>query len=296
MQRYHDQRQAVEEASAVTTPSNDNVSLADLLADAEQAADGDGSSTSEQPHQFTWKVDGTIHLLLVAATAVAAMVTIGRGAPVFGHGVDWFALASGGAVTAVLGYAAADHVQRRTVPLRLLAASAAVAALLCVAFTIGAATSVVIDGQVHLETSTTAQAWRYSHDVANDMRRMAELDELLALDTPAARARSREFEPAIEEMTRLTTKYARQAENPDQLPGVEFRPVADAMASASYYGGVALERRSELLLQQDGRLLAELEAARGTFAQQLLRAGQLLPEATEIHGFTIQPTEAGFVE
>jgi hypothetical protein len=178
-------------------------------------------------------------------------------------------------------------------PRGLRRAAVAVTLVAAVLFAWGATTSVVIDGRVVATTSVEARSWRLAHELYADLQAMAAYDELLALETPAARAVYDRYEPARVELVRLNRKWNGRL---DALPGEAFRPAVEHTRNAAYWGAEAVEAKARTLVQTDAALDAEVRTRRAAFAEFLLLAGPSLGEAATLYGVDLIGTDAGPVE
>ncbi len=220
------------------------------------------------------------------ALVVAVCVAIGRGAPVLGHGADPWALASGASVAAVVGAGMWALLRARTrPPTRLLAALVACAALVVVAFSVGAATSRTLNGRILPMYSTEAQVMAQSESLASDISRISELDGLLGLDTPAARARFGDFEPAAKELEAISVRWAESV--PEDFADASLAPVAAAVSSAANFEAVAMQKKRDLLTTDDSRLAEEVSLYRQSARQSLVSAGPKLQQVAKSYGFTV---------
>lgn len=239
--------------------------------------------TSERPGDSV--AAGMVRYVLgVTAAAVTAMVTIGVGAPVLGHGSKPLVLAGG----TVLAAAFADTA-RRTRNTRELrrgtVAVAAVAVLLVAAFAWGAHTSLVIDGKVYPVTSTEARVKAMTDEMFADRQAMNEADVLLGLDATATRARFRELGPKRKEMLAIAARWSTQ--QIDELPDGELAPPASALSQAANFAAEALQRKEDLLGVSDAKLEEELTAYRESFVQAALTVIPSLQQIAEKYGFEL---------
>jgi hypothetical protein len=249
------------------------------------------SLASAGPRRTT-RAEFVAYLAAVVVATGAACAAVAVGLPVFGHGWEPVRLAAGVAATAVAAWGASWAGRRLTRRTHLVAVAAATSVLLL--FSWGAATQVVIDGKPYAATSDTARAWKLTSELYRDLNRMAELDVLLAYDLPDVRANLRRYEPAEQELAFLAAKWANV--RIDDLPDGRFAPILRHVATAGDFGAQAMSRKRGLALQYDARAEAEMNSFRATFITEVLTAGPLLAELSDLYGFGLRQVEGGLVE
>ena len=125
------------------------------------------------------QTSAVVAVAAAVVAAAAAMTTIGMGLPVWGHGWQPGWLLPAGSVTAAAAAVTGRH--RTACSTKLQAAVGAVAAMLLAAFIWGAATSIVIDGEVVADTSDIAAAWKLTQKASDDLTTIRNYDELLTI-------------------------------------------------------------------------------------------------------------------
>ena len=216
-----------------------------------------------------------------AVAVVAAMAVIGMGMPLWGHGWQPGWLLPAASVTAAAVAVGGRH--RQACSVKLQAAVAAVSATLLAAFIWGAATSIVIDGEVVADTSGTAAAWKLAQKAGEDLATIQGYDELLAIDVPQARSRFSEYEPAETTLRRISAQWA--ATDPGKLPDPQFIDVARAVASAANFNADAVAGRSRLLIEADSAAEATMRNNAAAAQQQEVAARHHLDAVIQLFGF-----------
>ncbi len=175
---------------------------------------------------------------------------------------------------------------------RLHVAGAGAAAVVPVAVlvigTFGAASSVVINGEVRSAFSEEARVWRFSQQLQSDLATVASYDELIRLSETEARSRYTEYATAVDELRRIQSTYATL--EPHQLPTPAMSATVRTAAAAAFFGANAAELRSQLVLRADAALAEELEQAHEAYVQQTLQAGRELGELADAYGFDLRDT------
>lgn len=260
----------------------------------------------QQSHQAARSVDApkrpattmsrpaaVVYTLFVAAFAVATMTLIGGSLPVLGHGFRFKAMVPLSAAAVLVGVAVSWWRATRGRPSRRFGFVVhGVAALVVVAFSIGAAQSVVINGTPYLNWSTEAQSYQLWDKMMGDLRTIAVVhDDLLAPELAQVRNRRGELDRAASEFASMTVRYAGIVTDPDGVPDPDFVLVAQAMVVVTDTARVAAETKSALLLQEDTRLEDDLATAREQLASDYTTIGPVLAEIAARYGFGVTASE-----
>jgi hypothetical protein len=224
----------------------------------------------------------------IAAVTVAVSAYLTGPAATIGQPRLWMRV--GGAVLAAgLGrYAQVVHgrggVQRRAAR-RTLVASVTLLTL----FIVGIGSSVTIDGHVSLAGSQQARSVELLQQVKADLDIIASYDELLALDTAAARVEVDRYPDAVNALTALAGSYAQI--QVAHLPSAQFVPALRQVATAADFGARALAGKRDLTLQHDARLEQTVMSYRETYVTAVLTAGPLLADLGQLIGYPlVDPT------
>jgi hypothetical protein len=238
------------------------------------------------------KPDSALLILATVAIVAALCVAIGRGAPVFDHGADPWALASGLGVAALVAAGSWLWLRRRTrPPLRLLFALASLAALVVVTFTVGAASGHMLNGRPLFGFSQEARVMDQTAELQRDLAKAYELDGLLVLDVATARARFAEFEPASTALKSISARWANT--DPASFADAALAPVAAALASGANFEAIALSKARDLLTTDDSRIKDEVALNRQAALAELSKAGPKLTQVANAYGFTTSATQNG---
>jgi hypothetical protein len=217
----------------------------------------------------------------VTLAVLGLMLGVSLGLPVLGR--DWdFAFAGVGTLALLFGgywaYTGWVHT-----PAKARFITSVIGGLLAAAFCVGVASEpVVIDGKVLLSTSKEAKSVRLADDVYTDLRRAAELDDLLAAPIADARANVSRYKPAVKELTTMSTKYAGLSKG--DLPDPSFGPVIESMKTSAYWASKAMETKAALIEQENARGEADLETQRATFTDNWFTTAKTLKQVTDALG------------
>ena len=225
-------------------------------------------------------------LMLVVLSLTAATVW---GLPLLGDWRPEVLVAAGLGLLTGGWLAAVGWPNARALPAR---AGAGVAALLVTGLVAGALSDpVVIDGRIHLATSTAARSAVLSDDAYNDLRRMGELDSLLTASVEDSRANVAAYKPAVTEATEMSAKWA--ALTVEDLPDPAFLPVVSALKTSSYWLSGALESKAALIEQDSAKGEADLASRRATFTDNWFAGAGHLKSVSETLGIPLTATEEG---
>lgn len=245
-----------------------------------------GPSTSPQEAEEEKRSSRTgLFALFMLLGAAGVMAAIGIGTPILVEGWRPWHLAGAAALTLLAAGAAWWALPRVTK--RIAAAVSALCVLLIAAFVAGAFTSVVIEGEVYLTTSDTAQAYRISNELLDDLEYMKDADRLLAADQTEGRALYREYEPAQKRLTEISRKWSRLSAEPENLPSANLAAVARNVAVATDWHARALERKAQILVEPDARGEADVASYRASGVQAFSLAGVQLGEIAQLYGFEL---------
>jgi hypothetical protein len=244
-----------------------------------------------------WTTAAAVTLLLLSVALIAIIdVGIGRGAPVLGHSWDVWALLSAAAGAAVVVFLGRVMFARYgwKVPPRVRTSTVAIGVLLVVAFTLGAANSLVIDGKVMSKTSAAAKSYDLVLRMQADLDTLAAVDELIVLDDAEAQARLKEFERAQADVQEISDRWS--VVDITNLPAGEFVPAVSALTAAGNTAAQAVEIRTQLLSTRDAKLAADLDILRSQYVAAALSVGPTISDVEAQFGFSVGPTADGPVE
>ena len=227
------------------------------------------------------QTSAVVAVAAAVVAAAAAMTTIGMGLPVWGHGWQPGWLLPAGSVTVAAAAVTGRH--RTACSTKLQGAVGTVAAMLLAAFVWGAATSIVIDGEVVADTSDIAGAWKLTQKASDDLATIRNYDELLTIDVPQARSRFNEYEAAETVLRRISAQWA--ATDPGKLPDPQFIDLARAVASAANFNGDAVAGRARLLIEANSAAEATMRNNAAFARQQAVAAHQHLSSVKQLFGF-----------
>lgn len=231
-----------------------------------------------------WHLAFWVSLVLAA---VAAMATIGTGAPVFGA-MGYSAWPAGGfaAVAALLGLAAAEARQRAQRPRRGLATVAVVvAAALVGAFWVGGSHSVIIDGRAVFEFSREARTYRWVQHAGKDLATLYRAEALFVLGPVQARARAEDIADLERSMRSLSAHYA--GLEVEKLPVPQLETIARDLATSADAASGAARLMSRLLTQPDDRLAYDFGDALVAYREARDAVGPGLERVGALYGFAV---------
>ena len=218
-----------------------------------------------RPQQLTWRpIAG-----LMAATAGLLLVA-GWWLPVFGPNLPTVVLAP----AAVLVGAAMWLLQPPFPTQRWFVASVAGCGLLVVLSVFGARDQVVIDGVVYPVSSDQARSHELVEELYDDLQNMGQLDTLLALSTPDARARFSQYEPARRDLEDLARKWSNY--NLAGVPDPDFIEIIELVKIAATFGAESMQTKFGLLTQPSQQAEVSLLETRTAFSSAVLEAGAKL--------------------
>lgn len=223
------------------------------------------------------------HWLVAAATAVVVSATtlVVSGLPLLGSSWDFRVVAA--CVVVLAGAGAVARAVWSAARAAVRYSAAAVAALLIAALCVGVVSDpVVIDGRVLLATSKEGKAAQLSDEVYRDLRRVADFDTLLAASLEDARANVSAYDPAHDELIKVSAKYAKMP--PEDLPDPAFGAVVESMKSATYWAAKAMQSKRALIDAESTRAQSDLATQRAAFTDNWLAAASQLRAATEALG------------
>jgi hypothetical protein len=215
---------------------------------------------------------------------VLVMLIVGVSYPVLGHSWQWTEAGVGTAVIAVAGTWV--WVQRPHLFTRSLLATTTAWLVVLALFLVGSVSSVVLRGRVYPVTSATARSYHLAHQYADDFSLLTGADKLLTYSIPDARGHYAEYQPAIDQLTALTTQLSNVTIG--QLPDPSFIDVVNALKVAAYYTADGLTAKQQLLSVTDAALTAQVQSDRETLFSEAMTGWQALLSIAAKYHFSLQ--------
>jgi hypothetical protein len=228
-------------------------------------------------------------VLSVAGAGAVACVGGAWGSPPLAGAWTVSVVATAAIIASVfLGYA---WTNRSTVSTRTAMTTSLMTGALSVFFLTGLATNpVIIEGDVQLNTSSSARGVRYVETMRDDVYELRNLDNKLSASDAAAWASPEEYDSAKIRVEEIGRTYRDVLENTAPPAGELADPTRRTLAAA-YTLTKAYEAKIGLLRTDDSKLRTDLSAARKTFADELVSAGASLSEAVTALNYTIDLTD-----
>lgn len=232
-----------------------------------------------------------------AAVVVGAIIflsglvyAIVQGTPLLTSGFDFLAIAAGSILSLAGAYLVARGFIGATNILKFVTLGVTLTASL--GLVVGAlANPVVVDDQVLLENSKEAKSARFAEEIYEDLRTLAEYDDLLAASLADARANVSLYPAAEKEIIELNSKYAEYTV--EDLPDPAFAPVVDNMKNASFWAAQAISSKEKLIEAEDARAQSDLQTQRASFVELWVQAGSGLETISTDLGIPFTQLERG---